>query len=938
MLESDHQELFRRAQLRQVLVYLRDADFLRYIQNIQQLLASRHIRPHLKLLVLELVANFPDSRDEEFNVLLPYLTSEFASLQIGVQNSDRIASRALEAFFGSRTLFVVADRLGYIMNWLKSRENSQSDLMTRYLLMRAESYGDRVAELLEPFVGKEGSWSDRLRSFMEWVGVHLGKSRRLFDLFLRLLDDGTLDKARAPIAVNSTFWSILYSLADDQPTWYAEVAAHWLNRQVTIAQALIPEGHESILRLDDQFGVENLIKCAAAVPQSVLEHVLPAVLHASESFMYSTHDGLIRDRIWTIRFRFEHISLSEAYLTSCEKAIEQIGTANPESLRPLVASLRESRLYIANNFLLPAFRSAPEIFADESMALLADEPERFHCGFSNSSFWSTRNLIEKCSALCSEDNFLKIELAILSFTTPYERSADGLQHRGSSAYELASALALNRCSSEARIQIAEWQMKFGASPRLSLVNEYFGPVSPIPKEVAQDMSDEQWLEAISMYNKEGSRFDIGHSKRGGASELAELFREFVKKDPDRFARLALRFPKDTNSSYVMNVLYGMKQEAVDPQLKLEVSRLEFNSNQTVCLMAALDLLGTIVGFHLPEDAILFIQKMATEHPDPEPNDSKEGDLLFRGFNSVRCHGLEAICELIFYDIAYLKEFEHTFELCIHDRNLAVRACAVNTIFAVMVHDPAKAIVLFKKLLEHDNNLLAAPSVERFLAEGLRQHPGDLIVIVERMLLSDTEGAMQAGGRLACLARLYHPSLDYLSEQALTGKLGCRIGAAEVASQNLVLPSCRSWCEPALLRLFNDEDESVRRNAAHCFWYLCHQPELQLADFDALISYFLFSQSFAEEPTFLLNALDNTRQRVPKTILDVCETFVAKCSEQARDIRTAIAGDEMLAGKLVFRAYAQLEAQPLRNRALNLIDEMCAEGLQSAGQHLTEFDR
>ena len=111
--------------------------------------------------------------------------------------------------------------------------------------------------------------------------------------------------------------------------------------------------------------------------------------------------------------------------------------------------------------------------------------------------------------------------------------------------------------------------------------------------------------------------------------------------------------------------------------------------------------------------------------------------------------------------------------------------------------------------------------------------------------------------------------------------------------------------PALLRLFNDVEESVRRNAAHCFLYLCHQPELQLADFDALISSFLSSQSFTEEPTFLLNAIDNTRQRVPKTILDVCETFVVKCSEQARDIRNSIAGDEMLAGKLVFRALCSI---------------------------------
>ena len=43
---------------------------------------------------------------------------------------------------------------------------------------------------------------------MQWAEHHA--SRRLFDLFLHLVDNGTLDEARGPIAMNSTFWSMLY--------------------------------------------------------------------------------------------------------------------------------------------------------------------------------------------------------------------------------------------------------------------------------------------------------------------------------------------------------------------------------------------------------------------------------------------------------------------------------------------------------------------------------------------------------------------------------------------------------------------------------------------------------------------------------------------------------------------------------------------------------
>ncbi len=938
ILENDQQELFRRAQLRQVLVYLRDDDFSRYLLNVEQALASQHIRPHLKLLVLELVAAFPAPRDDEFNVLLPYLQTVFAFHRSGVQNNDRIAMRALAAFIGSHTLFDVADRLGYIMSWLKSGEEWLEDQMAFYLLRQAEFHGDRVAELLEPFVGRGDRWNDRLRYIMEWAGGHLGKSRRLFDLFLQLLDDGTLDKARAPIASNSTFWSILYSLAKDQPAWYAEVAAHWLDRQVAIAQISVSEGQKPYLRLDDEFGVENLIKSATVKPKSFLEYVLPAILRASESFKYPDHDGLLRDRIWPMRFGFEYITLNEAYLKSCEMAIEQIGSTSPESLRSLIASFRQSNLYIANNFLLTSLLAAPEMFADEAMTLLANEPERFHCGFSNNPILATRTLIEKCSTYCSDECFKKVEKAILLFTSHFQLSTEGLPYQGHSAYELASALASCRISAELRSQLAEWQGKFGDLPKTSIVPRCYGAVSPIPKEKAQEMSDEQWLEAIAKYNSEEREFDFEHPEQGGASDLAFLFREFVVRNPGRFGFLALRFPKNTNASYFMNVLYGLKQEATDPQLKLDVARRVFDSDQIACLTAALDLLGTIVGLHLPEDAIRFIKKMATEHSDPELNDTNEDDLLSRAINSVRGHAIGAIRDLIFYDKAYLMVFERTIELCVCDPSLAVRACVASTILVIAEHDPVGAIVLCKQLLEADDILLAVSYVESFVAQCLQQHAGDLRLIVERMLISENKEANQAGGRLACLARLYHPSLDDLSELAMMGNSACRLGAAQVASHNLTKTNCRSWCEMALLRLFDDRDEIVRVEAARCFWYLSQDPELPLADYNALITSFLASQSFVEDPTFLLSALDHTRQRVPEAILDICETFVAKCSEQARDFRTSMAGDEMTVGKLVFRAYAQLEALPMRIRALNLIDEMCAEGLQSAGTHLTEFER
>jgi len=933
-LEKDDQQVFRRAQLRQVLVFLRDDDFSRYLRNVRHVLASPKIRAHLKLLTLELLAAFPDPRDEEFAILLPYLEAELECRRKKVANPNKISSRAIDSFFASPPLFVAADRAEVIKKWLHSGEQRVEDFMTFYLRRQAIDHADRVAELLEPFAGKEGAWKDRLRYIMSWG--NLEKGRRFFELFLKLLDNGTLDAAKGPIAINSTFWSILTNFAKHQPAWCAEVAAHWLERKVSIIKAST-DPEKSIVSLDDQFGVDDISESARGAPNEFLRHVLPSIIHSADALKYPVDEGFARDRIWHSRYRSDYIDMEEAYLSACETSFELVANSGAEGLRPYITLLRDQKLYIANYLLLNAYLRAPETLAEEAATLLAAEPARLVCGFGDSPFWITRCLLEKCSVRCTDETFRKLEAVILEFSTPYERSKDGLRRRGYTAYTLASALAPARRAQSTNRRIREWERKFGSpegSPRGIRV---FDVVSPIERKSAEHMSDEQWLKAIEKHNTERT-FDWENPGRGGAQQLAGMLQDFVKKEPERFARLSLKFSKSTEPSYFMNVLYGLKEAAIDPDLKLSVARRVFDSTDAAILMAALDLLASIEKPVIPDDSVQFVKRMATEYPDPQPGAAEKDDLLFAGINSTRGHAVQAIRDLLFHDKAYLAIFGKTIEQCVRDQSLAVRACVVTTLSAVAYHDTKLAIALFNQLIDAGEQLLTTHDTEDFLARGLREHIQEFRPHIERMLKSENDEVRQAGARLACLARLYHPGANDLAEAAIRGDPVSRLGAAEIASRNLTHPDCREWCDQTLRKFFNDENDKVREKAAGSFWHLWQQPELPLTEFNSLISAFLGSQSFTEEPTYILHALDDSRQRVPETILDVCHQFIEKCAEQARDIRTSMSADESTVGKLVFRAYAQLEAQPLRIRALDLIDKMCEEGLQSAGKQLKEFER
>jgi hypothetical protein len=69
LLLSGEQHLFRRAQARQVLAFLRSQDPPRYIAELEQLLGDSRIRFHVKRVVLQWLSTQPDAQNEEWAVL-----------------------------------------------------------------------------------------------------------------------------------------------------------------------------------------------------------------------------------------------------------------------------------------------------------------------------------------------------------------------------------------------------------------------------------------------------------------------------------------------------------------------------------------------------------------------------------------------------------------------------------------------------------------------------------------------------------------------------------------------------------------------------------------------------------------------------------------------------------------------------------------------------
>ena len=362
---------------------------------------------------------------------------------------------------------------------------------------------------------------------------------------------------------------------------------------------------------------------------------------------------------------------------------------------------------MANFLLLRVYTAGAKHFADDAVSELCDKTWRFRCGYSDSPYWIAIQLIKAVTPLCSDENRAKLEEAILDYTADYERTQWGYKDRGRACFALLSGIPVEWRSKTTQARYAELKRKFPKPISPPRKHGMFIPTvaSPIEEAAAEKMTDEQWLKAIKKYDSRENRSD---PSKGGAWEFGSMFRKFVITDPDRFARLSLRFPLGTNPTYIEDTLYGLTDTKACLKLKLDVCRKAYSESCDKCGKAIAGLLGSIKE-PLPNDAVQMLSWLATKHPDSQRELWREkntdgasaygGDILNHGINTTRGCAARAIGNLMSSDTSYIDRFRATIAQLVNDRSLAVRACAGFTLLTIINHDPKFALEQFAKLIE-----------------------------------------------------------------------------------------------------------------------------------------------------------------------------------------------------------------------------------------------
>ena len=950
-LTNTEQHLARRARVRRTLAYLRDADSALYVRELTALLEDKRIRPHIKDLAFAVLAESAEPTEQEWSIWERWLRPTLQALEEDTANPDRLSAVAWRRFFDSDSWFAFADRRSVIEGWLASDNDRLASAALSYLGRHDDRAPDMVAALLEPYADLGGKWTDRLRFFMESADHHA--SRRLFDLFLHLIDNGTLDEARRRSAPNGTFWGMLASLEKHRPEWVPEVVAHRLRRRLAVMRSAGEDAGSQELPGYDDDAVRLFFRSAERAPAAFVEHALAPVLDLSDATVTGTKPPR-HDAVWPMAARTEYPEVDYACLAGLCRALAVLAGDGNRDLQEVIADLRRRDTNVANQLLLALYRGGAASHAEEAVALLCDEPWRLQCGFSDSPQWHAAETIRVIAPLGPAESRARMERLLLEHIAPDERGLRGFRQAGRARFTLLSAIPSDLRSSRANQEIRGLEGRFGQPEGTPPEIAVDSVGTPLDTGAADAMTDEQWLSAIATHRSKAG-MPTAAELRGGAWELARHLAARAGEDPDRFARLALKLPADAHPVYLERTLAALKTAAVESDLKLRICRKAFEESRGPCGQSVAEVLGRIED-PLPNDAVRMLHWLATEHEDPVARTWQAEDL---DTDTARGGAADAVRRLVSRDAGYLKRFRVTLDRLIRDPSASVRACAAETLRAVADHDPVLGMRLFQDMNLSEDGLLAAPQVYGFVRDSLRDRFAEVRAIIERMLGSSEPEVCEAGARLASLAALEHagaasvpedaaqPAVAAMSAQpdhrsaadlaadAMRGGRAHRLGVAHVAAANLAMPEYRAWSAATLTALFNDDNARVRRQAAACF------SQVQDAPLDAhsgLIEAFCTSKAFRDDPASILRPLEATRERLPGATCIVCEKFLNHFADESRNVDHQRHEEALAVATLAFRTYQQHQDDEWTSRALDLIDRLCLERIGDARDALEQFER
>lgn len=920
-LMRDEQELFRRAQVRQILQSLYELERGRFRVELEALLVDENTRFHIKDAALAVFVSLqaPSREDVDtathLGALLPTLASRMW---------DQLARG---------NWFLAFRAAGLVDEWLDS---SRAELVDRALnMMRgaASTSGDEVASLLE-----QRSTDSRQPTWVRavtWRG-DLQANRRLFDLFLDAVRTGAYSDAE------SELWFTTHDLATHQPTWAVELLEVRL-RERADALETGPDGKVTLLSTND-YGVSQLVSDAAAgAPLAFIGTVLPYLTDVMHKTAMEVHgDYPTPDKHFCFRQpeeREHERDLDDALLASATKALASVAATDPAAVQPVLATLAADRHDAAQYLLYKALTAAPHHFAEWSAELLVENSRRLDCGYISDSRWVARELVESISLFISDEAFSRLE----SLLRDARRAREWGRSYGWTAFTFLTALPAERLSALSLRRLDELRRKFEMDAPAPPHGIRGGSVSsPVAPDSAAKMSDRHWLRAMRKHSSDEHDWE---TMTGGAHELSQELRANTSQDPIRFARLAVQMDASFHYAYGDAILFGLgdaEHTEDSSDIFAAVRHISAWENPRHDRW-----LGFALRKHLSEtplDVVALILARSLQSTDPAVDPTEAGgerderaqNLFLSGINTTRGGLAESLGDLLVMDSTGDRTAlvsPHLDQLAT-DPVVSVRTCVAHTIAATLRHNRPAAYAAFEVLVDAPDILLATNHVSRLIRYIGNADPQVVLPVIALMLESVEAEVRVEGGRLAAFAALEWDATD-LIDMLSPASVDVRSGAAHVAAVRLTNTSNSTLATQLLLQAFIDADESVRKAAAEVVLHLREQP---LGPFTVVLRGLIASEAFSNAAPQLWYLLEHASDRVDELTLSASKRYVQLLNNSETEAGRALGGDAHHVAQLVVRGLAQANGPHSRKALLDVLDRLLETGAYGVEDAITAAGR
>jgi len=931
-LKVSGQHLFKRAPLRQVLFHKYDYDHLEFVSDIRCILNDPDIRFHIKKCALELLGQLDYANEEQWNLLKEY-----------IEDSKTILFREVFlVFIRSSSWFKFLYEKKILSEWMNTANEDVHKQSLFIINNQIKYYPKESVELLIPYIGKSPEWNQKISDIISHHALPV--DRVVFELFINLLEIGTIDLNNA-----HTFWSCIYELSKKKPSWGAEALGIYLKK--ILAKTCVDKIEHKFLNHDGT-GEHEILEIARNAPLEYLDNVLPYFLKIVEETAKERDGKLKIDKVWCFRFYREKdpISLEDAILLGLEKALRILSEKNPLHFAKHFDKLSLYGNYDSVNFLLirALTVSAPQ-FADHAVKYILENPQRLESAWSGGgsgdfSHWAAYELIKHISQLCSNELYLQLENCLLSYYPKWELSENGYKSRGYWQCIVLPALDSNHRTEKVKARIGEWQRKYpGAVITPPVESGAIRVPSPIPEDKASKMTDSQWIKAIERYDDE-ERHEWG---KGGPGQLSEVLEAETKKNPSRFAKLAFVFDESVHPYYFQAVLRGLRESEVCSEMAFGVIRKIHSVKDKPGDRWICSFITKFKDDNIPDDIIHILGWLATRSDNPKENESKvrfkenndearQFNLETDAINCVRGCAAESIGSLLFDHPERLKLFVPYIEIMVNDPSTAVRTTVPNALLALYTHDKAKAVDLFIRLCNiNDDYLLATHHVDRFIYYASFCYLDKLKPLLRRMLDSKSSSVRESGARHVALAQFNSSDIKEMVVECIKGDDAKRKGLAEIASTNVLTKKCRDFSIMILKQFFNDPVKEIRDIAARC---LRNTGKRDLKSCRELIIEFIKSEAFQENIDDLIFTFRDSTADISEEIIKICEAIIVLFEKgQIKPGDKVYYIVEQIA-ELIVRSYRQSNKEEYKERCLDMIDKLLVINAYGIDRELEKYER